>query len=403
MFRKRFVSMAAAIACAVGLCTGAAALEVDCDSVYCFQTVDFSAGEQELQGICILQLPDVDAGTVMLDNRVLREGDILTAQQVARMTFLPLQSKEDKAAQVVYLPIYEDYVAASATMTLSIRGKENQPPVAEDSLVETYKNLPNEGKLKVKDPEGKELTLTLTRQPKRGSVELREDGSFTYTPKKNKVGTDSFCYTATDPAGNVSREATVTVKILKPSSAAQYTDTAASPNRFAAEWMKNTGLFIGEQVGGEYCFNEEKTVSKGEFIAMAVKSLGIPVEEDAQFTGYTDEVPSWFKPYLAAALRAGLTAGLPVDETGALGIDKSISGAEAAVILQNAMDLAVQTMGDASADESVPAWAQTAVSALSQSGISIAAGEAMNRGQVAQLLYQASAVAETAPGLQMYR
>lgn len=402
MFCKRFVSMAAAIACAIGLCAGAAALEVDCDSVYCFQSVDFSANEQALKGICILQLPAADTGTVMLDNRVLQEGDILTAQQVSRMTFLPLESKEDKDAQVVYLPIYEDYVAASATMTISIRGKENQPPVAEDSLVETYKNLPNEGNLKVKDPEGKALTLTVTRQPKRGTVELREDGSFTYTPKKNKVGTDSFCFTATDPAGNVSREATVTVKILKPSSAAQYTDTIGSSNRFVAEWMKNTGLFVGEQVGGMYCFREDKTVSTGEFITMAVKSLGIPVDEEEEFVGYTDHAPAWLKPYLAAALRAGLTAGLPVDETGALGIHAPVTGAQAAVILQNAMDLALETMGDASADDSVPAWAQSAVSALSQHGIAVDTAE-LNRGQVAQLLYQASALAETAPGLQMYQ
>ena len=110
-------------------------------------------------------------------------------------------------------------------MTIGIRGKENKAPTAEDSALETYKNLENTGKLKVSDPEGEQLTYTLVRQPKRGTVTISEDGSFTYTPKKNKVGVDSFTYTAADPAGNVSREATVTVTILKPSDTTQYTDT----------------------------------------------------------------------------------------------------------------------------------------------------------------------------------
>ena len=41
----------------------------------------------------------------------------------------------------------------------------------------------------------------------------------------------------------------------------------------------------------------------------------IPVEEEAAFTGYTDDAPQWLKPYLAAALRSGLTAGLPANES----------------------------------------------------------------------------------------
>ena len=65
--------------------------------------------------------------------------------------------------------------------------------------METYKNLPNKGKLKVTEPEGEHMVFTVVRQPKRGQVVINEDGSFEYTPKKNKVGVDSFTYTATDP------------------------------------------------------------------------------------------------------------------------------------------------------------------------------------------------------------
>ncbi len=405
MFRTRIFIAAALALCLTGLCAGAFAAEVDCDSTYCFTTQDFSQSEEPLCGICITGLPDPSTGTVLLGSRVLRTGDILSADQVAQMTFSPLLTQDDRDAQVTYLPIYENRVDKSATMTISIRGKTDKAPVAQDSALETYKNLPNEGTLQVSDPEGKTLTYTLTRQPKRGEVVLREDGSFLYTPKKNKVGVDSFTYTATDPAGNVSREATVTITILKPGDTAQYTDTVGSDCRFAAEWMKNTGLFVGEQLNGKLCFQADKPVSRGEFLAMLVEVLDIPMDENATYTGYTEEVPDWLKPYLAAALRSGLIANLPDAESGSFGASQTVTGGEAAVMLQNAMDLAVSTctmegVEDVAAE---PTAEDLAVAAMAENGIALAAGETLTRGKAAQVLYQASQLAKDAPGLAMYQ
>jgi len=174
------------------------------------------------------------------------------------MTFHPLSTETDRETTVGYLPIYENHVAEESSLTLSILGKEDEAPVAEDLTAETYKNLPLTGKLKVTDPEGKPLTYTVIRQPKRGTLEVGEDGSFTYTPKKNKVGVDSFVYTAADPAGKVSREATATITILKPSDARQYQDTIGKDCRFAAEWMRNTGIFVGENLAEQSCFSLEQ-------------------------------------------------------------------------------------------------------------------------------------------------
>lgn len=400
MFRKRIVWMLTALACGLSLLGGAvSAAEVESGAVYCFQAEDFSQSE-ELVGICITDLPDTDAGTVMLGGRVLRPGDILTVQQLGKMTFSPVNTQQDAQAVMSYLPIYENRVEKSATVTVSIRGKEDKTPVAVDSALETYKNLPNTGNLKVTDPEGKPLTYTVTRQPKRGTLTVAEDGSFVYTPKKNKVGVDSFTYTATDPAGNVSREATVTVTVLKPGDSAQYTDTVGSDCRFEAEWLKNTGLFVGETLGGRLCFQEEKPVSQEEFLIMMVKALGIPVEETADYAVHSEDVPQWLRPYLAAALRSGLTAGLPAENTETLGTP--ITGGAAAVMLQNALDFPVMTVVD-EGREDVPQWAAVAVAALQDNGVSVKAAETLTRGAAAKLLYQISQLAEEAPGLAMYR
>ena len=85
------------------------------------------------------------------------------------------------------------------------------------------------------------LTYQLVKEPKRGTVELHDDGSFTYTPGKNKVGKDSFVFTATDPAGNVSNEACVKIRILKPADKATYQDMSGDKDAFAAMWLKDQG------------------------------------------------------------------------------------------------------------------------------------------------------------------
>ena len=393
MFKKQWLCLLLAFACAFG-CIGANAAEVDSDATYCFTQEDFSE-EAGLRGICVTALPDAQAGTVMLGTRVIRVGDILTAEQVARMTFHPLRTETDLQTQLTYLPIYQDRVESVQTMSLAVIGKTDRAPVAEDSAMETYRNLPNEALLKVKDPEGQKLTFTVTRQPKRGDVVIRDDGSFHYTPKKNKVGIDSFTYTATDPAGNVSREATVTVTITKPTDAAQYTDTAGESCRFAAEWMKNTGIFISESVGGNRCFRPEQDVSRGEFLTMLVSVLELELDTEVAYTGFEGETPDWLKPYLAAAMRSGLVTGVPDAET--FDLNGAISGAEAAVMLQNALDLSGAAEVAAEAEPELR-WAADAVGILGEHGIALDAQQNLKRGDAAQVIYQTSLLIPNAPG-----
>lgn len=391
MFRSRFPTVLALGALLLTLSAGAAAAEVDCDSVYCFSPEDFSAGET-LSGICVTELPDADTGTVLLGSRVIRPGDILTAEQLSRMTFVPLRTTADRDAVMTYLPVYAGRVDREATTAIAIHGKEDKPPVAEDFAMETYKNLPGEARLKATDPEGQALTYTLTRAPKRGDVEIRADGSFVYTPRKNKVGVDSFTYTAADPAGNVSREATVTVKILRPSDARQYSDTTDSACRFTAEWMRNTGIFSGEQVGSELCFQPEQAVSRGEFLAMVMRALDIAPEQDASYTGFTDETPAWLTPYLAAAMRSGLVSGYPQDSGPVFKAEQQITQLEAASILQRALELPVSTA--LTGENTLPGWAAGPVEALRSEGICLDSTDGLTRSDAAQALYRAVQVAD---------
>ena len=83
MFRKTIISLLTL--CLVGLAAPVQAAQVDCDATYCFTPEDFSA-EESLKGICITELPQ-NRGALLLNQRVLRQGDILTTEQVSQMTF----------------------------------------------------------------------------------------------------------------------------------------------------------------------------------------------------------------------------------------------------------------------------------------------------------------------------
>jgi Bacterial Ig domain len=58
-----------------------------------------------------------------------------------------------------------------------------------------------------------QLTATLLRGPFRGRVELAEDGSFAYEPRRWFTGPDSFVYEATDDGGWSSGPITVSIRV----------------------------------------------------------------------------------------------------------------------------------------------------------------------------------------------
>ena len=378
---KKIAWFLCCLALAAGMAGSASAAEISSGEAYCFSPADFSSEENPLTGICITRLPEASQGTVMLGSRVLRPGDVLTAEQIGNMRFVSNYAGQDAAAAIGYLPVFAGGLAGEATMTLSIRGRENQAPIAQDCAFETYKNLELTGQLKVRDPEGQEMTFTLKRPPKRGTVEIGSDGSFTYTPKKNKVGVDSFVFTAADPAGKVSRETTVTVSILKPTDAKQYSDTAGKSCRFAAEWMKNTGIFVGENLAGSPCFSPEKTVTRGEFVTMLVKALEIPMDASLTETGYSD-APDWLKPYLAAAIRSGLTGSFDGE---AFHPEQPVSSEEAASMLCAALKLDPLEQPALSAQNDL-----TTEEIALQNGLTLPEGQILTRSDCAELLYQAS-------------
>ena len=396
---KHTVIGALLIAALLTLPAGAAEITVDPTTQFTFSAEDFVTSEADL-GIFLTAVPRSTVADLCLGNRVLRAGDALNRDALDQL-YLQTSCMTPQDVSVEYCTIDETGLSGTKSLRLSILPRKNEAPTAEDSELETYKNIANSGELEASDPEDDDLIFHLVDAPKRGTVELDEDGSFTYTPDKNKVGKDSFTFTVTDEAGNTSAPAKVRIQIKKPTDKSTYADLQGDPDTFTAMWMREQGLYAGDTVGGNLCFSPDETVSRGEFLVMTMKLVDAKASETTVSSGFADadSTPVWLQPYLTTALRNGMITGISAEEGLVFQASSDMTKAEAAVMLQNILQLpANETQAVFSADtDAVPVWAAQAASALSQAGVDLqfhTEGELLTRRDAAKLLYAVNRLME---------
>lgn len=371
----------------------AQAVTVDSTALFCFSEEDFTALAED-DGVFITGVPNPAVATVCYGSRALRAGDALPREALNQLT-LDTHCLNQQDVTIQYYTVSSGTVTGAKELKLSIMPAKNQPPTAEDSSLETYKNITVTGELKASDPEGRPLTYNLVKEPKRGTVEFHEDGSFTYTPSENKVGKDSFTYTVTDDAGSTSEEAKVSIEILKPSSKTTYADMDGDPNAFEAMWLKEEGLFTGADVGGNLCFDPDAPVTRGDFLVMVMKLVGAEAGSAQMTSGFADEAdtPVWMQPYIVSALSNGMISGVSSDSGVVFRPTADLTKAEAMVLLQNVLQLpasSTKAVFSLESEQAIPVWAADAAAALSASGIEIDAAsstEVLARRDAAKVLY----------------
>ena len=401
--RKHTVALGALsllVCTALAPTAAAQARTVDPTVQFCFTREDFTTMSVD-NGIFLTSLPSETLAKVRYGSRVLKAGDALPVEALSQLT-LEASCVTAQEVSIGYYTLANGTITGAKELTLSILPKEDQPPTAEDSTLETYKNMANTGTLSANDPEGDVLTYDLVQEPKRGTVTFHGDGTFTYTPEKNKVGKDSFTYTITDNAGNTSEPAKVSIEILKPTDQTTYADMVNDSDAFAAMWLKEAGLFTGATVGGNLCFEPERTVSRGEFLVMVMKLVNAQADETGLTSGFSDEAttPVWMQPYIVSALGNGMISGVNSDTGVVFRPEAALSRAEAAVMLQNVLQLpapSTQAVFLETDDEAMPTWAAEATAALSAAGISLEStsqADAITRRDVANLLYAVNTLLE---------
>ena len=251
--------------------------------------------------------------------------------------------------------------------------QDNQPPIARNMELSTYKNVALTSYFDAVDNEGDVLTFQLTSTPARGCVTLSEDGSsqFIYTPYENKTGKDSFTYVAIDSAGNTSPEAKVSIRIEKPSTKVTYADMDSSSAHKAAIRLAEQGVYVGSYHGGSYFFHPDQPVSRAEFLSLAMAVSGLEPLDGVTLTGFSDDsaIPTWCKGYISSALKAGVIQGSRNDAgQHVFQADSTITMAEAAVMLNDLLGIS-DVPAETFAPEGFSHWASQYAANLAASGV----------------------------------
>lgn len=332
-----------------------------------------------LDSIVISTLPDQAAGILTLGGQPLNAGDVVAMNAVSGLSFQPLTASAVTSASFTFTPVFSDGTSGSPVeVGLHLLSEANSAPIAENLELCTYKNVAITARFAATDPEGDLITFQLVDKPARGAVIMPEDGAskFVYTPYENKTGKDSFTYVAVDAVGNTSEPATVKVKIEKASTKVTYSDMDGVSAHKAAIRLAEEGIFVGECMGGEYFFNPDTPVSRSEFLTMTMKATGLDALEDVTTTGFADDaaIPTWAKGYAASALKAGVVQGA-ADEVGRIvfNAEDTITRAEAAVLLDRALQVSDVSETMVTVDELAPAWAVQSAANLESCGV-LAAG-----------------------------
>ena len=363
-----------------------------------FSPLDFESllGVGHLASITVLTLPDPAVGTLYLETTPVMKNQVISRESLSALKFVPATSEEGDCTFVFGTVSTSQPLALSCTLRLS--SGLNFAPDTEaknEEQVSTLAGIPVYGKLTATDPEGDTLTYRITSYPDKGTLRMtdRAEGEYCYTPVDDFVGEDSFCYVAVDEYGNVSDEVTVKLEVEATTTVLCYSDMQNHKALLSAMRLAERGVMIGETIGASAYFRPEKAVTRAEFLAMTLCAAGVDVPEKGAATAFSDDadIPEYLRRYVSYAEQCGYIVGNSADGTGRFEPNRTVTYAEAAVMLQNILGLTAEGAHSVFAEEeSIPTWAESAVWAVAEAGLFpegvFAADSAVNRADAAIML-----------------
>lgn len=282
--------------------------------------------------IKIVSLPSEKAGKLMFGEKEVSAGDEIDISSVSALRFVP--AAKEVSAGFEFSAGNDDEAFICSVSTLP---SLNFAPTVTDGALSVEKEIPCFGTLSSVDKEGDAVTYFLTSEPKHGELTLDNiTGKFVYSPDENFSGKDRFRFVAKDYYGNISGEAEIKITVSKNS--IKYSDMAGNDAYTAASVLGGKEILLGETIGGEKYFYPEKTVTRGEFLVMAMSALDLPTAEAAA-TAFADDsdISAYQRKYVTAAVSGGIIFGVDYEDGKRFDGNAPITARQAATIVSRLM------------------------------------------------------------------
>ncbi len=302
-----------------------------------FTAADFeeALGNASYVGVEITSLPSESDGTLKLGSTDVTVGQFISYEAIAALRFIPAEA--GKTASFTFKPYgdaYENDFVCTVCMLESLNGK----PMANAASLEAKESVPVFSSLSAEDPDGDTLTYFIVDSPKKGNLTLlnAEKGEFRYTASLGSAGTDSFTFVAVDCYGNRSEPATVSITTSENKSGILYTDMKGNDAQLSAVALAEKEILVGEKIGGEAFFYPEKTVSRADFLIMAMQMCDMEVSLLApRRSSFTDaeNFTDYQNRYITTAENLGLVVGIETENGRVFDPNAPITSAQASTIL----------------------------------------------------------------------
>ncbi len=367
-----------------------------------FSKSDFekTLGVDRMCDITITELPDESEGILKVGDMKISVGDTVSADSLDMLVFTPTSVSNESSFSFTAC----GYMGgAELKCRLLQRDRDNTAPtVGSASIsVSTHKNISIWGRMDSVDPENDKTEYFIVSFPEKGQLEILSDfGDFKYTPKADYTGNDSFSYIVRDAWGSFSDIATVSIKVESNKIDLEYLDMLDCSAYNAALSLASEGIMLGELSGDGMYFMPAESVSREDFVAMAMKAAGIDKIDGLANSCFDDdsEISDSLRPYIATAQKLGYVNGSFEGDGLYFRPKSAITRAEAAVIVTNMLGLSVSTSAtpDFSDIEDIPTWAKSSVIAVYENKLfnataldemTIDANGDLTRAQAAEALY----------------
>lgn len=371
----------------------------------CFTDGDFKSALciSDFDSITVTEIPSSTEGTLLIGGKRVGAGRVIKRKNLGALVFIPASNS---VSECRFKFTVEDYAGgAEIECILKFIDKVNYAPEAggeavSTSTVNTQAEISVYGNLDGSDPEGDDIEFIIVSYPKHGTITLLEGegGRYCYSPVDDYTGKDKFTYVVRDEYGNYSEPVVVNLRVIERMCDTVYRDMEAREEYNAAVAMTALGVMGGKMLGDDMYFEPDESVSRAEFVAMAMKCAGIRPDSTLSATYFDDDadISVSLKGYIATAQRTGLVNGDFKDGKLLFSPTAEITKYEAAKILSTLIGSDAEGEESVFAtDNSIPVWARAGVYAMCSLGVFDADDEAtlseyVTRADVASYLYKIS-------------